>query len=80
MLLKNVICLFFKIQLDPFIPEFLKWILPSLNLVRTIVPNTGFSQNLNRTTDSVDPDERAHYESSHPDPHCLHRYVYGLQG
>ena len=24
---------------------------------------------------SVDPDEMAHYEQSHLDPHCFHRYV-----
>ena len=31
-------------MLKPFIPEFLKWTLPSLNLVRTIVPNLKGSQ------------------------------------
>ena len=37
-------------MLNPFIPEFLKWILPSLNLVRTIVLNRGLSQKSNRMT------------------------------
>ena len=27
----------------------------------------------NRMANSVDPDEMAHYESSHQDLHCLHR-------
>ena len=32
---------------------------------------------------SVDPDETAHYEPSHLDLHCLHRYLFwsaGLKG
>ena len=34
-------------------------------------------------TNSVDPDEMAHYEPSHLDLHCLHRYLFwstGLKG
>ena len=37
----------------------------------------------NRMADSVDPDEMAHYEQSHLDLHCLHRYWFwsaGLKG
>ena len=29
---------------------------------------------------SVDPDETARYEPSHLDLHCLHMYMFGLQG
>ena len=30
---------------------------------------------INRMANSVDPDETTHYESSHLDLHCLHRYL-----
>ena len=33
-----------KYYINPFIPKFLKWTLPSFNFVRTIVPNSGLSQ------------------------------------
>ena len=39
----------------PFIPEFLKWILQSLKLVRTIVSNRSLSQNQNRIAISINP-------------------------
>ena len=35
------------IRINPFIPEFLKWILPPLILVRTIVPNRVISKKIN---------------------------------
>ena len=38
---------------------------------------------LNKMASIVDPDEMAHYEPSHLDLHCLHRYLYqstGLKG
>ena len=31
--------------------------------------------NQNRMANSVDPDETAHYEPSHQDLHCLHRFL-----
>ena len=31
---------------------------------------------INKMASSVDPDEMAHYEPSHLDLHCLHRYMY----
>ena len=44
--------------INTFIPELLKWILPSLNLVRSIVPNRSFLvKNKNRMANSADPDE-----------------------
>ena len=30
-------------------------------------------------TNSVDPDETAHYEPSHLDLHCLHKCLFGLK-
>ena len=60
----------------PFIPEFLKWTLPSLMwtllslmLVKAIAPNRSFSQN--RMANSADHDETAHYGQSHQDLHCF---------
>ena len=50
---------------NSFIPEFLKWTLPSLNLVRTIVPNRNLSQK-SKYNCSVDPDETAHSGSTLP--------------
>ena len=50
---ENVLCsLIFHIllKLNPFILEFLKWTLPSPNLVRTIVPNRDLNQNQNKMT------------------------------
>ena len=37
-------------------------------------------KNQNRMANSVDPDETAHYELSHQDLHCLHRYVVWFAG
>ena len=42
-----------------------------------------FSKIKSRMANSVDPDETAHYEPSHQDIHCLHRYRYwsvGMKG
>ena len=72
-----------------FIPEFLKWILQSLNLVRTIVPNrvrplfgtmvlTRFK--INRIANNVDPDETPRYELSPLALQCLHRLLYQSTG
>ena len=36
---------------------------------------------MNRIANSVDPDETAHYEPSHPDLHCLQKYPsWSIQG
>ena len=63
-------------HIGPFIPEFLKWILSSLNLVRTNAPNRGLSHKSKQISNSVDPDEMARYEPSHLDLHCLHMYLF----
>ena len=61
-------------SLNPFIPQFLKWTLPSLNLDMSTVAKKGFHSKIkkNRVANSVDPDETACYELSHLDLHCLH--------
>ena len=51
----------------PFIPEFLQWTLPCVNLDISILANRDMSKISNRMTNSVDPDETAHYELSHLD-------------
>ena len=57
-----------------FIPVFLTWILPSLNLDTSIVANRVFSQNNNNIiANGVDPDEKSRYEPSHLDLYCLQR-------
>ena len=59
-----------------FIPAFMKWTLPSLNLDTSIVANRDITQNINnRTANSVDPDVTVHYEPSHLDLHCLQKYL-----
>ena len=35
---------------------------------------------ISKMANSVDPDEMAHYEPSHLDPRCLHRYLYRSTG
>ena len=63
-------------HINPFIPKFLKWTLPSLNLDTFIVTNRGFSQK-SIMANSVDPDEMArNNEPSHLDQHCLQRCLY----
>ena len=58
---------------NPFIPEFLEWTPPFLNLDLTTNANTEFQSKIkNRMADSVDPDEIACNELSHLDLHCLH--------
>ena len=49
----------------PFIAEFLKWTLPSLNIVRTIVPHTALTQK-SKVANSADPDVMPNYEPFHP--------------
>ena len=58
-------------------PAFLKWTIPSLILGMPIVANSVLSIIKNIVRNSVDPDETAHYESSHQDLHCFVRL--GLQ-
>ena len=60
--------------------EYLKRTLPSLNLVRTIVPNRGLFTNLNRMTNGDDPDETAYYETSNQNLHCWQNLWFGLKG
>ena len=73
-------------RVNPFIHEFLKWNLPFLYLVMSIVVNRLFFfllKNINRLANCVEPDEMAHYEPSHLDLRSLHRYLYrstGLKG
>ena len=40
------------------------------------VANRGASQKSKQNGNRVDPDEMAHYEPSHLDLHCLHRYLF----
>ena len=62
-------------ELDPFIPEFLKWPLPALCLDMSTDANRVFQSKIqNRMANSVDPDEMALNDPSHQDLHCLHRY------
>ena len=70
-------------HLKPFIPEFLKWILPSLNLDFSTDANVRFSvlnDNKIRMANSVHPDETARYKLSHLDLHCLHRCLFWFFG
>ena len=71
--------LFSQLLFNPFIPEFLKWALPSLNLFRTIDQNRGLSQE-SKQNDSVNPDKTAHNEPSYQDLHCLQKICFDLQG
>ena len=50
----------------------MKWTFPSLNLIGSIFRKF-VVKNQNRMANSVDPDETAHFESSHQGLHCLHR-------
>ena len=52
-------CLLVK-YVNLFIPEFLKWVLPSLNSVRTTVPNRG----LNKKSKQTDKKSRSWWDSS----------------
>ena len=73
------------LRVKPFTSEFLKWTLPPLYLVMSIIVNRVFFllRIINRLENSVDPDEMAHYEPSHLDLYCLCRCLYwstGLKG
>ena len=58
---------------NPFIPKFLKWTLPSLNLNLSIDSNRGFSQKAKQNSKQyIGPDETARDEPSHLDLYCLH--------
>ena len=47
--------------INPFIPEFLQWTLPSLNLDTSINANRDIRKKIwNQMVNSVDPDETAH--------------------
>ena len=59
--------------INPFTPELLKWIIPSLYLGMSFIANGVSVKNKNRMENGIDPDEIAHYESSHLDLHCLQR-------
>ena len=61
--------------INPFTPELLKWIVPSLYLGMSFIANGVSVKNKNRMENGIDPDEIAHYESSHLDLHCLQRYL-----
>ena len=65
-----------KIMLNPFIPKFLQWTLPFLNLDMSTEANRCHSKIKNRMAISVDSDEIARYEPSHLDLHCLHRFLF----
>ena len=60
-------------KLYPFIPKFQKWILPLLNLVRTMFQIR--VKNQNRLATSVDLDKTAHYEPSHQVLHCFKKII-----
>ena len=65
--------------LNPFITEFLKWTLPSLNLDTSILANRGSVRNQlqnDKMANSEDPDETAHNEPSHQDLHCLQKHLF----
>ena len=63
-------------RLNLYIPEFLKWILPSFNLDTSILCKHGIQSTVIKMTSSVDPDEVTRYEPSYLDLHCSHRYLY----
>ena len=52
------------------LPEYVSKLLDDLASVK----------NQNRKANSVDPDEMAHYDQSHPYLNCLQKYCYALQG
>ena len=55
-------------NINLFVPNFLKWILPSLNLDMSTDAKKGFQSNFeNRMANSVDPHETVHYEPAHLD-------------
>ena len=56
----------------------MKWTLPLLNLVMSMLQIEMSVKNQNRMANSVDPDEMAHYEPSHQDLHCLHSIWFSL--
>ena len=65
---------------NPFNPEFLKEIIPSLRLDKSVVARrvTVISQEQNGK--SVDPDQPTHYEPSHLNVHFSKSICFGLQG
>ena len=71
----SILSIFRNINL--FVPNFLKWILPSLNLDMSTDAKIGFQSNVeNRMANSVDPHETVHYEPAHLDLYSLHRYLF----
>ena len=71
----------YPIHFNSFIPEFLKWTLPSLNLELSTDVNVGFSvKSKIKKPNNVDPDETAHYEPSQLDLHCFHRCLFWSAG
>ena len=64
------------IYVNSFIPVYLKWTRPSLNLDMSTDISSGFQSKIQtRIAHNVDPDETAHNEPSHLDLHCLHKYL-----
>ena len=72
----NKPCLFAeRLPLHPWVYEMDSFF--SLTMVTSISANSSFSQKPNNgMANRVDPDERARYEPSHLDLHCLQRYMY----
>ena len=61
--LRNLTGLKWFMKLNLFIPKFLKWILPALNLDRSTVANGGVRQKTkDRMANNVDPGETPGYE------------------
>ena len=67
--------------LNPFIPEFLKWIPPSLDLKISILCKQRVkSMIINKMASIEDPDEMSHYKLSHLNLHCLYKCLYQSSG
>ena len=72
---------FYDLIFNPFVPEFMKWIIPSLNLDTPTDANRNFSlKSKNRLANCVDPVETAPYKPSHLDLYCLHMYLFWSAG
>ena len=63
---------------NPFTPEFLKWVHPSMNSDISIVANRRLFKINNKMANSVDPDETDRYVPFHLDLHCFYRIRVGL--
>ena len=65
-----------KVAFNLFKPEFQKQTLPPSNLNIWIVAKRMILVNQKRLTNNIDPDETAHYESSHQDLYHLQKYLF----